>query len=88
MAKDVTEYLAWSSSMEHDERHLMGVKTLTLLGFLSLTMFAWKKKMWSYIKTRYPLTYPVSNLLATLLSASSFVLISLGLFSQFVFPSL
>lgn len=52
MAKDVTEYLAWSSSMEHDERHLMGVKTLTLLGFLAIATLAWKKKMWSYIKTR------------------------------------
>lgn len=52
MSKDVTEYLAWSSSMELDERHLMGVKTLTLLAFITATTFYWKKWKWSYVKTR------------------------------------
>jgi len=52
MSKDVTEYLAWSSSMELDERHLMGVKTLvTLTGFAAF-FFVWKKWKWSYVKHR------------------------------------
>jgi len=52
MSKDVTEYLAWASSPEHDERHLMGVKTMTLLAFMVPVFFVWKKSMWSYVKSR------------------------------------
>jgi len=52
MSKDVTEYLAWAAYMEHDERHLMGVKSLALLGFMAATFFYWKKWKWSYVKTR------------------------------------
>jgi len=52
MSKDVTEYLAWSSAMELDERHRMGVKTLTLLVFMTGTFFYWKKTLWSTVKTR------------------------------------
>jgi ubiquinol-cytochrome c reductase cytochrome c1 subunit len=52
MTKDITEYLAWASSMEMDERHLMGVKSLALLGVMTGIFFYWKKSMWSYVKTR------------------------------------
>jgi len=52
MTKDVTEYLAWSSAMELDERHLMGVKTLTVLALFAGTFFYWKKWKWSYVKHR------------------------------------
>jgi len=38
-AKDVAVFLAWSSFMEQDERHLMGVKTLTALAALCIPFF-------------------------------------------------
>jgi len=52
MAKDVSEYLAWASYMEQDERHLMGVKTLTALACITPFFYYWKKWKWSYIKHR------------------------------------
>jgi len=51
-AKDVSIYLAWSAYMEHDERHLMGLKTLTCLVLLAAPFYYWKKFRWSYIKKR------------------------------------
>jgi len=55
MSKDVTEYLAWSSSMEMDERHLMGIKTLLVLSAFLGTTFYFKKWKWSYVKHRFEL---------------------------------
>jgi len=52
MTKDVTVYLAWAGAMELDERHLMGIKTLGLLGVMTGFFFHWKKSMWSTVKTR------------------------------------
>jgi len=52
MAKDVSEYLSWASYMEQDERHLMGLKTLTILSIFAPLLFYWKKFKWSYVKHR------------------------------------
>jgi len=52
MAKDVSEYLTWASYMEQDERHLMGLKTLTAVALLAVPFYYWKKWKWSYIKHR------------------------------------
>jgi len=51
-AKDVSIYLAWASYMELDERHLMGLKTLSCFILLALPLFYWKKMRWSYVKKR------------------------------------
>jgi ubiquinol-cytochrome c reductase cytochrome c1 subunit len=51
-AKDVTSYLTWSSSMDHDERHLMGLKSMLLLAATAVPFFLWKKFRWSTIKKR------------------------------------
>jgi len=51
-AKDVSIYLTWSAYMEHDERHLMGIKTITTTGLLLIPLFYWKKFRWSHIKMR------------------------------------
>jgi len=51
-AKDVSVYLAWSSFMELDERHLMGIKSIGNMLVLSLGFWWWKRFRWSYIKTR------------------------------------
>jgi len=51
-AKDVTIYLTWSAFMEHDERHLMGIKTLFCLALLAIPAFYWKKVKFAYLKTR------------------------------------
>jgi len=53
MAKDVSEYLTWASYMEQDERHLMGLKTLTAVAFLIPPLYYWKKWKWSYVKHRF-----------------------------------
>jgi len=52
MSKDVTTYLAWSSEMERDERHLMGLKTLFCIGALLVPLYYWKKAKWSVLKKR------------------------------------
>jgi ubiquinol-cytochrome c reductase cytochrome c1 subunit len=52
MAKDVTTYLAWSSEMERDERHLMGLKTLFCTTALLVPFYYWKKSKWSVLKKR------------------------------------
>jgi len=51
-AKDVTIYLMWSAFMEQDERHLMGIKTLSALTLLFVPLFYWKKFRWSSLKAR------------------------------------
>jgi len=51
-AKDVTIYLAWSASMDHDERHLLGLKTLLTLAVMSVPFWLWKKAKWSAVKKR------------------------------------
>jgi len=52
MAKDVTTFLTWSAFMELDERHLMGIKTLTLLSLLFIPVFYWKKFKYALVKKR------------------------------------
>lgn len=52
MAKDVTEYLTWSSLMELDERHKMGIKTLAAIVPLCGLFLYWKKWKWAPLKQR------------------------------------
>jgi len=52
-AKDVTVYLAWSGSMDHDERHLLGLKTLLTLGVMMVPFWLWKKQKWTAVKKRH-----------------------------------
>jgi len=51
-AKDVSIYLAWSSSMDHDERHLLGMKSILTLSILAVPFFLWKKTRWAAVKKR------------------------------------
>lgn len=52
MAKDVTTFLAWASTPELDEKHLLGVKALGLFGFISVTTLYWKRFIWAPVKAR------------------------------------
>lgn len=52
MSKDVSVFLAWSSYMEHDERHLMGLKSFACLTLLFGPFFYWKRFRWNTIKHR------------------------------------
>jgi len=52
MAKDVTTYLSWSSEMERDERHLVGLKTLFCISLLMVPFWYFKKSKWSVLKKR------------------------------------
>jgi len=51
-AKDVAIYLTWSAYMEQDERHLMGIKTITCLALFTIPFFYWKRLRWSPLKQR------------------------------------
>jgi len=51
-AKDVSIYLKWSAYIEQDERHLVGLKTLSTLILLFGPLFYWKRMKWSYLKKR------------------------------------
>jgi len=52
MAKDVVIYLTWASYPEQDDRHLMGIKAITLLVALALPILYYKRFLWSVIKNR------------------------------------
>jgi ubiquinol-cytochrome c reductase cytochrome c1 subunit len=46
IAKDVTTFLAWTASPELDVRKRMGVKVMVFLFFLTVLMYALKRKIW------------------------------------------
>jgi len=52
MAKDVSVYLAWSSYLEQDERHLMGLKSFAALFAMIGPFFYWKRFRFSTLKSR------------------------------------
>ena len=52
MAKDVSTFLVWAASPEHDMRKKMGMKALTMLSFLTVVIYYIKRHKWSVIKSR------------------------------------
>jgi len=52
MAKDVSEFLAWASEPEHDDRKLKGFQVLTALTAATLLTGYYKRFRWSIFKTR------------------------------------
>jgi ubiquinol-cytochrome c reductase cytochrome c1 subunit len=52
MAKDVVTYLTWSSNPDMDERHLMGLKSVTTLVALSIPLLYYKRFLFAMIKNR------------------------------------
>jgi len=52
MAKDVVTYLTWASNPELNERHLMGLKTLTVLTAFAIPLLYFKRFLFSSIKNR------------------------------------
>eukprot|EP00091_Calanus_sinicus_P014914 TRINITY_DN32694_c0_g1_i1.p1 TRINITY_DN32694_c0_g1~~TRINITY_DN32694_c0_g1_i1.p1 ORF type:complete len:122 (-),score=48.38 TRINITY_DN32694_c0_g1_i1:947-1288(-) len=52
MAKDVSFFLVWATSPEHDMRKGMGLKALTMLSFLLVTSYYFKRHKWTVIKSR------------------------------------
>lgn len=51
-AKDVTTFLAWAASPEHDERKLMGIKGMTIIGIMWAFAIYHKRLRWSVLKSR------------------------------------
>jgi len=49
IAKDVTTFLAWTASPEMDARKRMGVKVMVFLFFLTVLMYALKRKIWARV---------------------------------------
>jgi len=52
MARDVTTYLAWSASQDHDERHLWGMKALLTMALLTVPFYLWKRMRFTAVKKR------------------------------------
>lgn len=52
MAKDVTVYLAWAASKDHDERKLMALKSFACLFMLGGPFYAGKRNLWNNVKKR------------------------------------
>ena len=52
LAKDVSEFLAWASYPEFDERKKMGLKTMAVSFILLGFSVWWKRFKWSYVKSK------------------------------------
>lgn len=52
LAKDVSEFLAWASYPELDERKRIGIKTVAVTTILLGLSVWWKRFKWSTIKSR------------------------------------
>jgi len=52
LAKDVTTFLTWTASPEHDMRKKMAIKGLSMLGLLMGITYYVKRHKWSTIKSR------------------------------------
>ena len=52
MAKDVSTFLVWAASPEHDMRKKMGMKALTMLSLFTVFIYYIKRHKWSVIKSR------------------------------------
>lgn len=50
--QDVTTFLAWAASPEHDERKLMGIKGMTIIGIMWAFAVYHKRLRWSVLKSR------------------------------------
>lgn len=51
VAKDIIEFLTWTSNSEHDERKRLTVKLFGLVPVMTALFWYWKKQKWSTIKT-------------------------------------
>merc|ERR1719392_555968 len=60
LAKDVVTFLSWAASPEHDMRKKMGIKALTVLGFLTCALYYVKRFKFSVLKSR-KLVYAPKN---------------------------
>jgi len=60
LAKDVTTFLVWAASPEHDMRKKMGIKALMCLGLMFGLTFYVKRQRWSVIKSRKVFYTPTS----------------------------
>jgi ubiquinol-cytochrome c reductase cytochrome c1 subunit len=52
MAKDVSTFLTWTASPEHDERKKNGIKVIFIGSLVTLGLFYLKAHKWTLIKTR------------------------------------
>jgi ubiquinol-cytochrome c reductase cytochrome c1 subunit len=52
LPQDVTTFLAWAATPEHDERKLMGIKGMTIIGIMWMFAIYHKRLRWSTLKSR------------------------------------
>lgn len=52
MAKDVSQFLTWSASPEHDTRKRMAIKLVMWFGLIFPLVYYWYRFKWSVIKSR------------------------------------
>ena len=61
LAKDVSEFLAWASYPELDERKKFGFKTMTVTAILFGFSVWWKRFKWSHVKTKQVVFKPIKH---------------------------
>ena len=52
MAKDVVEFLSWTSSPEHNTRKIMTLKCIGIFGLLVAAVAHWNRRNWSHLRSR------------------------------------
>ena len=52
LAKDVCNFLVWASDPYMDERKKRGIKILSILALTMMAVIAWKRHLWTQIKSR------------------------------------
>lgn len=52
MAKDLVEFLTWTSSQEFDQRKLMFIKAMGICIILLASIVHYNRYVWSYLRSR------------------------------------
>jgi len=61
MAKDVSTFLVWAASPEHDMRKRMAIKAMSMLSLLAIFSYYIKRHKWTVIKSRQLVFTPTNR---------------------------
>ena len=61
MSKDVSTFLVWAASPEHDMRKRMAIKALSMLSLLAIFSYYIKRHKWTVIKSRQLVFTPTNR---------------------------
>jgi len=61
MAKDISTFLVWAASPEHDMRKRMAIKAMSMLSLLAIFSYYIKRHKWTVIKSRQLVFTPINK---------------------------